>query len=61
MMSTQTKISPANTFIVRQRFCPEIEEMQSVGFSVSYFRLTIVLIIPKTKRGIPNPEIVNTM
>lgn len=38
--------------IVKHKFCPDIKEIQSSRFSVSYFKLTIVLIIPKTKIGI---------
>lgn len=31
--------------------------MQSSGFSVSYFKLTIVFTIPNEKNGIPKIEI----
>jgi hypothetical protein len=44
--------------IVKQRFCPVTNEMQSVMFSVSYFKLTIVLNIPKIKTGIVKMQIV---
>jgi hypothetical protein len=38
--------------IVKQRSCPVINETHSFMLSVSYFKLTIVLMIPKIKTGI---------
>jgi len=40
-----------------QRSLPVTLEMHSSGESVSYFKLTIVLKIPKMKIGIPISEI----
>ena len=51
-----TAIIISNRFIAEHKSAPLILEMQSPGFSVSYFILTIVLIIPKISTGI---EIIN--
>jgi len=44
---------PFNTWIVKHKSSPVTNEMQLVGLLVSYFKLTIVLIIPNAKTGIP--------
>lgn len=48
----QNAIMPFITVIVKHKFCPDTIEIQSSIFSVSYFKLTIVFTIPKTKIGI---------
>lgn len=55
------KTKPLSTFTVKHKSCPVTKEIQSVGFSVSYFKLTIVFIIPKIKSGIPKNDKVNTI
>lgn len=47
---------PFNTWIDKHKLSPVTNEMQSVELLVSYFRLTIVLIIPNVKTGIPKIE-----
>ena len=49
------------TVIVKHKFCPDTNEIQSSIFSVSYFKLTIVFTIPKTKIGIVKIVKVNMM
>ena len=51
-----TTISPLSICMVKHKSCPVTNEIQSVGLSVSYFKLTIVLIIPKVNTGIPRTE-----
>ena len=52
-IARHNKTYPFSTFIVKYKSCPITNEIQSVKFSVSYFKLTILLIIPNRKRGIP--------
>lgn len=47
--------------IIKHKFCPDTNEIQSFKFSVSYCKLTIVLIIPKTKIGIIKIVKIKTM
>jgi len=56
IVAMQATIKAFNTGTVKHKSCPVTNETQSVGLSVSYFKLTIVLIIPKTKTGIPRTE-----
>ncbi len=48
---TLTAAIISNLVITKHKSAPLIVEMQSPGFSVSYFILTIVLIIPKIRIG----------
>lgn len=48
----QDKVRISITVMVLHKFSPDTKEIQSSKFSVSYFKLTIVLIIPKIKIGI---------
>lgn len=43
----------------QHRFSPDTSEIQSPGFTVSYFKLTIVLTIPKRIIGINKKAIIN--
>jgi|GEM_PF-5684752 len=47
--------------IVKHKFRPDTNEIQSFKFPVSYFKLTIVFIIPKTIIGIVKIAKVNMM
>lgn len=44
------------TFIVKHKSLPVTSEIQLVGLSVSNFKLTPVLIMPKANNGIPKIE-----
>ena len=52
----QIKIQIIILVIDSHKSTPDTKEIQSPGLSVSYLRLTIVFIIPKTFNGTPNPD-----
>ncbi|NPD46140.1 MULTISPECIES: hypothetical protein [unclassified Lentimicrobium] len=57
----QVRIQIFIVVIDSHKSTPVTNEIQSSGLSISYFRLTIVLKIPKIFNGIPNPDKVNTI
>jgi len=52
-MQPHINVNILNLEIAEHKFAPEIVEMQSLELFVSYFKLTIVLIIPNAKIRIP--------